>query len=316
MIAATTSPIPRSRIEEIKARFTIRVLWQMLGLPGSPPAKDGVKFSSPLRPDKTPSCSLYDGGKVLIDWSLGKTYDAIAFLAEVRQLGNGEAFVEFLNMAGATAAKPEQSAQRPASQKKHETMTITKENPFGLPYRMSDDERRTCVAAALRLLTNQTAIESIAERRKWKGTTIRALAVEPSLGITADGKLAFLYESGLKVRWKENGERIIRWSFGKPWLWRGGYIRQTNTVYVTEGETDAITLIDSGLEEDTETSVVALPSASFQIEPWASLLADKRVIIATDSDEAGERATGRLVRALKRVSRSVERFPLEGARDG
>jgi hypothetical protein len=108
MSEATTSPIPRDRIEEAKARFTIPVLWRMLGLPGSPPAKDGVKFSSPFRPDKTPSCSLYDGGKLMTDWSLGKTYDGIAFVAEAKQLGNGEAFIDLLKMAGMSAAHVEE----------------------------------------------------------------------------------------------------------------------------------------------------------------------------------------------------------------
>jgi 5S rRNA maturation endonuclease (ribonuclease M5) len=194
---------------------------------------------------------------------------------------------------------------------KQETAIITKDNPFGLPYRMADDERRICVEAATRLLTTESAIESIARRRAWKAATIRNLALEPSLGIMDEGKLAFLYESGLKARWKENGERIIRWAFGKPWLWRGGYIKQAETVFVCEGETDAITLIDSGLEEDGETLVLALPSASFHIDRWAALFAGKKVVIATDSDEAGTTAAGHLAAVLKQHAKSIGRLELE-----
>src|SRR5262249_56699128 len=63
----------------------------------------------------------------------------------------------------------------------------------------------------------------LAKSRGWRTETVTELAWEPSLG-WHDGKLAFLYESGCKLRWRENGERVIRWAFGKPWLWRGGYL--------------------------------------------------------------------------------------------
>jgi 5S rRNA maturation endonuclease (ribonuclease M5) len=153
-------------------------------------------------------------------------------------------------------------------------------------------------------------------QRKWKSATIRNLALEPSLGVTDDGKLAFLYESGLKVRWKENGERLFRWAFGKSWLWRGGYIQQSQTVYICEGETDAVTLVDSGLEEDGDTAVIALPGASFHIDQWAPLFSGKNVIIATDADKAGVKAAEQLVCTLGPVTASLERLELKGGRRG
>lgn len=171
---------------------------------------------------------------------------------------------------------------------------------------MTDGERRLCVEATTRLLTTESAIESIARQRRWKPATIRNLALEPSLGVTDGSKLSFLYESGLKVRWKENGERRIRWAFGKPWLWRGGYIQQTQTVYICEGETDAITLVDSGLEQEGDTAVIALPSASFHIDRWASLFVGKNVVIATDTDEAGVKAAKQLALTLGPVTASLE----------
>jgi hypothetical protein len=51
-------------------------------------------------------------------------------------------------------------------------------------------------------------------------------------------------------------------SFWKPWLWRGSIINIGTTVYLCEGETDEISLIDAGLESDGRTVAVALPSAS------------------------------------------------------
>jgi twinkle protein len=203
--------------------------------------------------------------------------------------------------------------KEPKTAEEQSKPSLSEENPFGLPYLLSRQELALCVEAATRLASDPAQIQKVAGWRGWKRDTIRALALEPSLGIDSTGRLCFLYESGCKLRWRADGERQIRWAFGKPWLWRGGYIRQARTIFVTEGETDAVSLLDSGLEEDGQTLVVALPSASFGMEPWARLLADKKVIIATDSDEAGRRTAEHLFKALKSFAQSLEHFPLEAA---
>lgn len=55
-----------------------------------------------------------------------------------------------------------------------------------------------------------------------------------------------LYDPALfKLRWRgENGARVIRWHFGKPWIWRGAFLRipDFRRVIITEGETDATRL--------------------------------------------------------------------------
>jgi len=182
----------------------------------------------------------------------------------------------------------------------------TLDNPFALPYRLNVDERRTCVEAAMRLLTTNSAIESIAHRRGWKPETIMGLALELSLGITDDGKLAFLYESGLKVRWKENGERRFGWRFGKNWLWRGGFIQQAKTIWICEGETDAISLVDRGYEADGKTAVVALPGAAFKIDPWRFLFSGKEVVLCPDNDDAGRKCLEHLIAALRPVAAAIK----------
>jgi DNA primase len=229
---------------------------------------------------------------------------------DLEQALAGGTLVDAANRLG--AQRIQQHRQLPNDRKQELGAIITKENPFGLPYRMSDDELRVCVDCATRLLTTEGAIESIARQRGWSVKTVRNLALEASLGITEDRKLGLLYESGLKVRWKKNGERRFYWSFGKPWIWRLSFVNQVKTVFISEGESDGITLIDSGLEEDGETLVVALPSASFYIDAWVSLFAGKKVIIATDWDEAGITAAKHLATALRKSARSLERLDLKG----
>jgi hypothetical protein len=91
--------ISRSEIDAAKDRVRLPELSRILNLPGEPPSRDGVKFPSPLRPDAHPSCSFYDGGKLMTDWSTGQSYDAIDFLRAAFGIGKGEAIRRFLEIA-------------------------------------------------------------------------------------------------------------------------------------------------------------------------------------------------------------------------
>lgn len=89
----------RSDLDTAKDRLRLPELWRILNLPGEPPMRDGVKFSSPLRPDANPSCSFYDGCMRMMDWSQGKSYDGVAIVGEVLGLKNGEAIRRFVEIA-------------------------------------------------------------------------------------------------------------------------------------------------------------------------------------------------------------------------
>lgn len=51
--------------------------------------RDGVKFRSPLRPDRNPSCTIKD--EVMRDWSRNQTFDALSFYAAAQNLSIREA---------------------------------------------------------------------------------------------------------------------------------------------------------------------------------------------------------------------------------
>jgi hypothetical protein len=311
---ATASPMPRTRIEEakasidyeaIRARNPLAEYCQKRGIQlRRNGGADQLVGLCPLHREKTGSFHVYLDDDHYHCFGCGAHGD----VTDLEQALGGGTRAEAAERLGAERTRSVRPL--PKAPKQEPEPIITTDNPFGLPHRMSADERGICMDCVTRLLNTENAIESIAHQRGWKPETIRDLALEPSLGITDERRLAFLYESGCKVRWQENGERKIRWAFGKPWLWRFGYVKQARTLFVCEGETDAITLIDSGLEEDRGTLVVALPSASFHIDRWASLFAGKRVIIATDADEAGMAAANHLVEALNQSARSLGRLDL------
>jgi hypothetical protein len=191
----------------------------------------------------------------------------------------------------------------------------TPDNPLALPYVLTDQQLRDCHSFSLRLLEDHTYVEWVSKYRQWNAKTIYQLALDGCLGLDDEKHFCFISAAGCKSRWREDGERRFKFLFGKSWLWRGELIPQAETVYLCEGETDAISLIDCGMEDDGRTAVVGMQGATFNIEPWSFLFADKEVIISTDYDEAGRKAGAKIETALSSVATSISHLNLENAKE-
>ncbi|MFZ4776927.1 MAG: toprim domain-containing protein, partial [Terrimicrobiaceae bacterium] len=156
---------------------------------------------------------------------------------------------------------------------------------------------------ATNILKNPSIAEQIARVRgdgcaSWKPETILQLAEEGVLGWDG-GKLVFIYQRGLSARPWPGGKEFIR-KFWKPeGPWRYARLAVAHTVTLTEGETDAISLIDAGYEEEPGVVVIACPGANSFKPKWAPLFAGKRVNIAFDNDKAGERGTDEVAMKLE-----------------
>lgn len=248
-----------------------------------------------------------DGVKcgVFCDFATGEKGDnLVELLARVKQIEFKEALRVCAEWLGHTVLR----TAAPASQFQHRAPAVAALPP------LTDAECDRGRKMAEKLRDDPKLCERIGNARQWRGETIRNLAREASLGVE-DGKLAFLYDSGAKLRTrKESGERVIYWAFGKPWVWRGAFLSSAQTVYLCEGETDCISLIDAGVEIDLATVAVALPSASTFHDGWAALFRDKSVILALDSDEAGSAATARISQRLRPHARCLKQLNWEGVR--
>jgi hypothetical protein len=175
---------------------------------------------------------------------------------------------------------------------------------------LSGEQCLDAVRMVTALREDAALCERIAAARGWRVETIQRLTREPTLG-WHEGKLAFIYETGVKFRWREKGERVIRWAFGKPWIWRAPSLLFAQTVYLCEGETDAISLIDAGLDDDNETVVVAVPSASTFSASWAESFRDKHLILVLDADTPGKDASERILNLLRGCVRSLKQLDWE-----
>jgi hypothetical protein len=225
---------------------------------------------------------IKDGELVFFDHESGQGGDAIALWARERSISNGDALKGCAAWAGIAVdgtstphapRKPEPPRQPPQA------------------YRMTDAELKRAALDAQTLGTSQQLCAAIAARRQWQPDTIAQLARECSLGVE-DGKLAFIYETGIKLRWQhEDGERRFVFACGKPHsLWRAHRReKHTERAIITEGETDGITLIDFGYDTGA-TRVFSVPSASVLPLEWPRALAGlSEVILALDADDAGQR---------------------------
>ena len=291
----------RQSIQDAKKTLTITGLWSHFGLEGSP----AKSCRSPFRSDRNPSFSVYygeDGEERFKDHGkAGVQGDSYDFFQIYTELDSSAAFGPFYDLAD--EVRRSGKAPAPAHQ-------IQSSKPKPLPHDFA--ERRLKMAQSLR--QDRVWCEQIAAKRNWKAETIEALADENSLGRYQD-KLAFLYDIGVKARnFLDVGERSIKWPYGASSLWRGHRIANASKIYLCEGETDVISLLDADLEADPAVGVAAVPSASTFKPAWASRFAGKEVTLCMDGDPAGIAARQRIgallspvVSALKTVNPEVIR---------
>ena len=105
------------------------------------------------------------------------------------------------------------------------------------------------------------------------------------------GRLAYLYPEGMKLRHPAGHKPRFQWECGKALApWRFEWIRpETQTVYLTEGESDTLALIAAGVEADGTGACVASPGTSFP-QAWAAMFKGRKVILCFDADAAGQAA--------------------------
>jgi hypothetical protein len=85
-------------LRTLKQRLLIPDVWQRLGLSNTPAAS----CRSPFRDDRSPSFSVYEGGRRWKDFASDEGGDVIDFIAHACQIDNREATRRFLAMAGAS----------------------------------------------------------------------------------------------------------------------------------------------------------------------------------------------------------------------
>jgi len=116
-----------------------------------------------------------------------------------------------------------------------------------------------------------------------------------------NGRLAYLYPEGIKLRNPKGSTPRFLWLAGKATVpWRSDWIRpETVTVYLTEGESDTLGLVAAGVESDPGKACVAIPGAEGFLPEWAAFFTGKQAILCFDADPKGREATVKVAAMLK-----------------
>ena len=199
------------------------------------------------------------------------------------------------------------------------------------PYQLSNSELERMAAAAVRLATDPVLISKLVARRaEWSAEAIQNTALESDIGYEPDctfqqfsgPAILFAYSHGIKARWKNqviDGKKkhAIRWLCGAATgeLWRQSLLLQSHRIiYITEGETDALTLLSFGIEDPGHSLVLALAGA--QMMPRPEAFKDRNIVIVPDPDAAGEQAENRLRELLAPRARSFTTVSIREVRNG
>lgn len=190
--------------------------------------------------------------------------------------------------------------------------------PPPVPELLAGEAAAACSGAVAALLDDGDARREHAAALGVSPDTLAKLAASLDLGLI-EGRLAYLAHDGAnwhgcQVRNRAGENPRFYWKHGKPFLpWRGWRLkdRRVRTVYLCEGQSDALALIDAGLEDALDAAspvaVVAAPGTSFP-EHWPALFRFRRVVLCGDRDEPGQRAVRKIGEALLPLAESVRVF--------
>ncbi len=211
----------------------------------------------------------------------------------------------------------------------HQRLSKRRSVPPRKPQRrpVTPEDISMMTSACARLYQDKKLQTYLSEARGWKQATIEALTVEHALGWldewtfhrddlstwTVHNALAFIFpHEAMKIRWSASGDHPLKgnarrfaWIVGGPdQMWRSQLdeFQRSTSVTITEGETDAITLMDS---KALDGMPVAIPSASIWGSTWTPQFRGKDVCLAFDDDEAGQKATQRVGVALQPFAKTL-----------
>ena len=276
---------------------------------GLEPRVKGNKLSCccPVHDDTNPSfdADLKEDGWVAICRSCGFAGSVIDIHKEIFGLDTKDAIADLKGTLGNYAL--------PAAAKRRVQVTKNDEKPI------SEEQARALDTARYRLYNNRELQERFALEIGVQPETIRnaTMPADAAVGWSIRyNRPLYIYPRGAKVRFVPDHKPRFKWLCGRASEpWGAVNLRRPNVrrVFVTEGESDRLALLDAGWEDitaDYGTAIVASPGTSFS-QKWIYLFKDKEVILAFDMDGPGQKAAKRISELLERTAARVATFHLK-----
>jgi hypothetical protein len=304
----TSSPTPRTRIEEAKARFTIPALWRMFNLRGDP----GSPCHSPFREDRSPSFSVFDKGRRWIDHATAERGDAIDFLAKIKGIANPEAFTELLRLVKNVhqSAKTNHSPARTEPRPGPDLHGIELCSPSDL---LEIAMLRSIPVVGLRLARERKLLFAYSDPYQGRCWGITDDARRNAIYRRLDGKRFHFREPQED---KKEGPKSRNWK-GSEASWPIGIAQSSGfpAIALCEGMPDflaAFWLAYAGAVESLVAPVCMTGAACRIHEDALPMFRGKRIRLFGHADEAGQYAIERWAEQLSAIQADADGFFFEG----
>jgi hypothetical protein len=185
------------------------------------------------------------------------------------------------------------------------------------PYVLTDFDIQHMRAACDRFSQDRSLINGYCRRRlEWTPEAIYYSAIDGDLGYDPDCRFGgfsgpatlFGYSNGIKARWRGKN---VRWIAGAPngKCWRQSSMHSGHQrVFVCEGETDVLTGLSLGIENDTS---IVLGLASGTSVPNPDPFKGREIVFIPDVDSTGKKSERKLQEVLGPVARKFSILKLE-----
>jgi len=262
----------------------------------------------PMHDDSSPSFAVY--GSKLENCGCHPCDFSGDVFAVSEWMGRAGCFTEAVRDVAAALGVylPQEGAQAATGQAMPPQRAAKEPEP---PFTLPDADRAKVDAARLAWCdafhSGNPIVDRIAESLGIDRETLRLASWGASgLGL-ANEWLCYVYPAGLKWRNPDpQGKPRFVWIVGRALApWRFEWVKpETQTIYLTEGESDTLALIAAGAEADGKAACVASPGTSFP-QAWALLFTGKRVVLCFDTDPPGMTAAAKIAGMLAGHAASV-----------
>lgn len=294
-----------SPLERALAAVDIPMVWRALNLPGEP----GKSCRSPFREDRSPSFSIYAGGRMAKDHATGEIFDTVDFVAAALDTSKAEAARWLIEYAG-TGRAPAAHKPRKAPTRPHKAPSKPKP-PLTLPAMDGGTYGEICALQRLRGLPLNAGLEELRQRGILHFANLpegRAFILTDAARRNAQARL--LNGEKLPVA---GGMKKAKTLAGAEASWPIGLAdaRNRETILLTEGGPDLLAVATAAwLETDGSLQSFGfcfMAGAGLKIPPEAvEAMAGKRIRLYGQPDEAGRAAARRWFAQLKPFAAALD----------
>jgi len=277
--------------EKVKSSITIPQYWAKANLPGT--VRDVCVVKSPVRDDRNPSFSIFDGGRKFKDHACAEHHgDIFDFVRLVHDCDEAQACRILSEVTGIENIDYEYDGLDSIKIKKpvvHSSVQSYAITPACIPWKE---------------YTGWPELNAFINKKRISPSVIMLLYNQGHISFE-DRVLNYHYSTGTKTRWDWGSSRSTRWRVGKAadavWLMHNVVDQDSDareTIYCCEGESDAMRLMSHPLMGDAR--IVCIPSASWTPSPvLAGTIGNCRdVVLCFDNDDAGRKAKRDVTKAL------------------